>query len=515
MKSCLWLEQRGAWRPSVIVIVFLLATAPAWPLVWDAFATIEAASVERPFDVATLHSVFVAVQVGALSLAIGWPLGTMVGLYRFPLRRTLLAVVALPLLVPSFLLAIGWSAFATRVGAGAPWLASGMPGCIVVFSSVGAPLVLFASVAVTSFLTSSQIHAARLAGGEKTLIGHCCRYSFPASAAAATLAAALTISDPGPGQIFGVRTAALEVLTSFASSFDFALAGKQCLVLTLIVLLVTSPVAMLVGRHLATGVLAKQFALRGPMMPPRAAGLIAAAMACVATLAVFVPLAGLCLPALRQPELSRALDEVRRTVVNTVVYSVGAGLMAAALGLVVALAVGRFWRLTAVVIGACFVVFALPPALYALGCARIGALAPAWFDPLLRSRITICMVLSLRLFPIAVLLLARAYQSLPVTWNFAAAVHGVPWPRYARRVVLPHLATAVATSILLVALAALADVGTVLLLHPPGESSLPLAIFTVMANAPESLVASLCLVYLAVAAAALASVCQLAKRVRR
>ena len=44
-----------------------------------------------------------------------------------------------------------------------------------------------------------------------------------------------------------------------------------------------------------------------------------------------------------------------------------------------------------------------------------------------------------------------------------------------------------------------ADVSTVLLLHPPGARSLPLAIFTVMANAPESLVATSCLVYVAVA----------------
>jgi len=47
----------------------------------------------------------------------------------------------------------------------------------------------------------------------------------------------------------------------------------------------------------------------------------------------------------------------------------------------------------------------------------------------------------------------------------------------------------------LVALLASADAGTVLLLHPPGERSLPLAIFTVMANAPEAAVAALCFVY--------------------
>jgi hypothetical protein len=65
---------------------------------------------------------------------------------------------------------------------------------------------------------------------------------------------------------------------------------------------------------------------------------------------------------------------------------------------------------------------------------------------------------------------------------------------------------------LLVALLATADISTLLLLHPPGERSLPLAIFTVMANAPESLVASLCLVYVGAAAALLASVWSMAGR---
>ena len=61
------------------------------------------------------------------------------------------------------------------------------------------------------------------------------------------------------------------------------------------------------------------------------------------------------------------------------------------------------------------------------------------------------------------------------------------------------LLPSLSVSALLVSLLATADVGTVLLLQPPGWSSLPLAIFTVMANAPESLVATLCLLYSALA----------------
>jgi hypothetical protein len=45
---------------------------------------------------------------------------------------------------------------------------------------------------------------------------------------------------------------------------------------------------------------------------------------------------------------------------------------------------------------------------------------------------------------------------------------------------------------------ATAEIGTILLLRPPGEDSFPLAIFTVMANASEVKVSSLCFIYFVV-----------------
>jgi ABC-type Fe3+ transport system permease subunit len=57
-----------------------------------------------------------------------------------------------------------------------------------------------------------------------------------------------------------------------------------------------------------------------------------------------------------------------------------------------------------------------------------------------------------------------------------------------------------ALSVLIVSLLATAEIGTVLLLRPPGEDSFPLAIFTVMANASEVKVSSLCFIYFAISA---------------
>ena len=90
---------------------------------------------------------------------------------------------------------------------------------------------------------------------------------------------------------------------------------------------------------------------------------------------------------------------------------------------------------------------------------------------------------------------------MPPSWSDAARVHRVPRWRFLLRVAVPWLSRWAWPAAGIAALLATAEVGTVLLLHPPGRGTLPLAIFTIMANAPEALVAMLCLLYIALAAA--------------
>jgi ABC-type Fe3+ transport system permease subunit len=125
-------------------------------------------------------------------------------------------------------------------------------------------------------------------------------------------------------------------------------------------------------------------------------------------------------------------------------------------------------------------------------------------DPLTRSQFTVGLVEALRLFPLAAVLAMRAFGSSSPEWAAVAAVHGLPLRRYLGRVLIPWLLPAAGISALLIALLATADITAALLLTPPGGGSLPLAIFTVMANAPEALVGALCLLYIGTAALVLA-----------
>jgi ABC-type Fe3+ transport system permease subunit len=452
------------------------------------------------------NSLTVAFLAAAAAFLLGLPVGVSAAFYEFPGRKFLLAFATLPLVVPSVLWAIGWSALLARFGPASSALISGMSGCILIFFVTIFPLVLLVSYAACDSLSGSQLDAARLAGGEQSVLWYAIRYAVPPALLAAGLGGALSLSDSGPGQILGLRTAAAEIMTSFSAHYDFALAARQCLTLTMVVLAFSVPLARFAGPRIANEMFARQTQPWRRYHQQQMSRMALVALSIFILIGVFIPILGLILPLLGGGSFLHAFSEINRTAGSTLVYALGSGIIAMVLGFLMAFFVGRQPRLRSLSLGIAFALFSLPPAMSALGLVYLSADSPAWTDPILRSRVTVCFALGLRFFPVAFILGLRAWGAASPSWVLAAGVHGVPLSTYLRRVASAYLRPLAAVAILLTGLLATADIGTVLLLHPPGEASLPLVIFTIMANAPESLVGSLCLAYILIAAVLLMGV---------
>ncbi len=501
MISCVLLERPGKWRTVGVSTLLLFAMLPAIPLLYHLLSSPSsvASVMTGVFASALEHSLLLGGGVAAVSFLVGLPLGVLAALYEFPARKILLALATLPLLVPSFLWAIGWSSLAARLGPVATNAISGFSGCVLVFSSSAIPLALLTSYAACTTLSGSQVDAARLAGADRCVLKYALRQAAAPALLAACLGGILTLSDPGPGQILGLSTAASELLTTFSAQYDFSLAARQCLVLTAIVLAAAAPLAYFAAPGLAREILARQTAAKERIRKPKTAALTACAIALFILVGVVAPVVGLTAPIARGRDMLTALSELLRTATNTLVYGAGAGAIAVIFGMLLAVFVGRNSRLRTACLGVALTLFALPPAFLAIGIVRLAAEAPSWADLVLRSRLTVCLTLALRFFPVAAVLALRSWGSTSPSWALVSGLHGVSLPAYLRRVALPLAAPAAGIAMLVVALMATADIGTVLLLHPPGQDSFPLTIFTVMANARESFVASLCLVYIVAA----------------
>ncbi len=497
MISPLVLEQPGRWRHAAIAIL-VLPVLPILPLMLQAGSPTTWLDVGSAFWRATSNSLSLAFLVGGVGWLMGLPLGVLAGLFRFRCKTVLVALLALPLLVPSFLWAIGWMSLASRVGPWACQIVEGWVGCVFVFSAGALSLTTFASLAATRSITASAAEAARLAGGDGLLVRLALRWAAVPAAIAAMLASVLTLADPGPGQILGVQTVASDILISFASSYDYSLAARQSMWITIMVLVVVTPICAFATPRLVIQILTKQVRPLQPL-PPVHDMLVSAVFVAVTTIVLLIPLAGLVLPLSRLGDLHRAVQEVLRTATSTLVYAAGSAGVACLMGTVLAIGVGRQNRLRALTLVCSLVAFSLPPSALALGFLAFGSRSPACADWLFRSQLTVVLAIGLRLLPVVTVLALRGFGAVPGSYAGASAISGVSLAQHLRRILLPALRPALVAAGVLVALLGSADVGTVLLLHPPGRPNLPLAIFTIMGNAPESLVAALCLLYMATA----------------
>ena len=103
-----------------------------------------------------------------------------------------------------------------------------------------------------------------------------------------------------------------------------------------------------------------------------------------------------------------------------------------------------------------------------------------------------------RFLPVAALGLAAAVRQVPGSHEEAAATTGAGWTRTMMHIVVPQVFTALIAVWVVVFVLAFGELGASILVSPPGETTLPIRIYTLIANAPPSQVAALALLQAAV-----------------
>jgi ABC-type Fe3+ transport system permease subunit len=98
-----------------------------------------------------------------------------------------------------------------------------------------------------------------------------------------------------------------------------------------------------------------------------------------------------------------------------------------------------------------------------------------------------------RFIPVAALILAASTATVPVSQEEAAAVSGAGWLHTMRRIVLPQMQLGIAGAWVIAFVLAFGELGVSILVAPAGEATLPIRIYTIIANTPPSHMAVLAL----------------------
>ena len=108
-------------------------------------------------------------------------------------------------------------------------------------------------------------------------------------------------------------------------------------------------------------------------------------------------------------------------------------------------------------------------------------------------------------------LIGNAIKQIPYSLEEAAQIEGIGYYRRMQKIVLPLLLPALFVAGIINFIFFLGELGTTIMLYPPGTEIMPIKVFTIMANSPQSLTSSMSLIVFSVTFIAIAILYFLAK----
>lgn len=439
-----------------------------------------------------------------LATAIGAPLG--VALARITLARKALLRLALaaPVLLPPYIAGLAW----TYLGNSRGWMAAltgqdllsgwtySLPAAIVVLSLVFYPVSMLATeVAMRRIDGRLEEAALMIAPTGRVLRRITLPLVAPGVVAAALMIFVLAVSEFGVPGLLQVRVYTTEVFTAFAALYDVTRAILLTVPLLLLCVIVAGAAATLSKDHLIT---TRRSAGTRPILFDGWRRSATTGAIAVLAVALVLPVAILIGQAVGARALWVVLAGSARAIANSLLLAtVGATAVvgvAVWLGYARARAGGRVGQGADILL---IVLFAVPSTI--VGVGLIGV----WNRPGLLGTVygTDAMLLLgylARFIPVAALALAASTGYVPLSHEEASAVSGAGWFRTMWRIVLPQMRLALAASWLIVFVLAFGELGVSILVAPPGETTLPIRMYTLIANTPPSHVAALALLQTAV-----------------
>jgi len=424
-----------------------------------------------------------------VSTLVGAPLGFALARVTLPFKPLLRVALAAPALLPTYVVALAWTYLVAPIAG--DWAYS-VVSAIVVMTVVCYPLSMLATEVALRRVEPRLEEAALLVARRGAVLRRITLpLAAPAICAAALVIFVLAISEFGVPGVLRVRVFTTEVFTAFAALYDVRRATILALPLTAVSLVTAAAAAILIRertlttrRGLAVGAPVAFDTWRRPAL---------AIIVCVIVVAVLIPLAVLAVEAQRAASIVRAVQASQRAVINSLGLATIGATMVTAVATFLAYARVRAAHRTGTVADILMIfLFTVPSTVIGVGLIglwnRAGPLG-AFYGT---AAMPVVGYLA-RFIPVATLAIAAAMRSVPVAHEEAAAVSGSGWFRTMTRIVLPQIRTGLLAAWTVSFILAFGEVGTTILVAPAGESTLPIRVYTMIANAPPGHVAALAL----------------------
>lgn len=495
------------------IVVFLASCV--WPLISMVASSFAGSTVAQSTHAALLldarqrsllyNTTGIGLSTAGLATLIGVPLGIALARIDLPWKPLVRILLAAPMLLPPYVTALAW----VSLGGGAGLLASILgqdvsstwtyspAGVVFVLTLVFYPLSMLATEVAVRRIEPRLEEAALIVTSPRQVLRHITmRLAAPSIIAAALLIFVLAISEFGVPALLRVRVFTTEVFTAFSALYDFGRATVLALPLLLLSIVIAALAVAVAGERLVTtrrGLATGDMAL---LHTWRSAGIVAAAL--VVMIALVVPLALLLREALGVRSWAATVGGSSPAIANSLLFAATGATLTTGVGLVLGYARARARRSVSFLADLSFVaLFSVPSTVIGVGLISLWN-RPGLLGTLYGTDAMLLIGYMARFLPVAALGTAAAVRQVPSSHEEAAATAGAGWVRTIMHIVVPQVFMGLIAVWVVVFVLAFGELGASILVAPPGETTLPIRIYTLIANAPPAQVAALALLQAAV-----------------
>jgi iron(III) transport system permease protein len=461
------------------------------------------------------HSLTLASLTAGFATVLGVPLGLLLGKTDLPFRRVLTVLLSIPLLVPPYILAVSWFSLLARNGLLArvipqgtvrllsDWL-FGLPGCVWVLVSVFMPVVMILTIVYTHAVSPRLEEAGRLIARWPGIL----RYItlpivMPGILFGGILVFLLSLGEVGVPMFLRFPVFAVEALTQFSAFYDFGAAAAAAVPL----LAITLAVLALERCYLRE----KNYRLR-PTTPGtrmlhvslgrwRVPTLLAVSL--LAATMVVLPLLALVVASLSPFAYPQAWSKAADSLWRSLIFAAFGASLLTMLGFFCGYLIHhralRYWRAVDTLT---LLLFTLPGTVIGVGLIALWNRQMTGF--VYASAAIVILAYLAQYTALTSRILLATLGNVPQSLEEAAQMAGVPWLARILQVVVPAALPGVIAAWLIGFIFCLRDLGASMLVYPAGQDTLPVRIYTLMANGAPNLIAALCVIMVSITLIALA-----------
>lgn len=439
------------------------------------------------------NSLSVAAGAALFALLLGVPFALLVGKTTLPGRGLFGVLCMIPMLIPPFVHAIVWSRLHEAIARLSGVKIHSVWGAIWVLGLAYYPFVALLTLSGLRSLDRSQEEAALLSHDRGRVLR---RVALPLIAphilTGTIFVFVFSLMDFGVPDILRVSVYPVEIFVQFSAFYDQGAAALLSLPLIVVALTL-----MLLQRRLMGGraYVSPSVGVSGAVTYSLRAGRVPGIMFCLTVLglSIGVPLATLIKEAGPLSNYLRMLTSSADQLLLSLVLAAAAALVTVVLAAVLAYLMLRStgWRSRVVGTGV-FIPFVVPAT--SMGVGLIEFWNRSLLDTVYSTPLIIVIGYLARFLPFAVVAVHAGIKQIDRRLEEVAGLAVASWTRVVRKIVVPMLWPSLLSGFFIVFILSLGELGTTLLVIPPGSETLPIKIYNLMHYGAEQLVAALCLI---------------------